>query len=187
MTLIRDPVQRFLSHYFYCREVAQSGIIFDADAVELSLSEYIDKTLYSNPKQDLYNGQCWHLFGVPSYEEKKQRLESFLDSKLFCIPVERVEQSALFLNRNLASTFSSKKVQRLNSSSSKKKPQVSNQLLERIRCRMDLDIILYQHSNTLFNTYVQPSLAVSAFQLPMAWHPSRLVSLCRVFLKSLSG
>jgi len=187
MTLIRNPVQRFLSHYFYCRKVAQCGIIFDSDAAELSLSDYIDKTLYDDPKQDRYNGQCWHLFGVSSYEEKKARLESFLETNLFCLPVERVSQAALYLNRTISQTFASYKVQRLNSSGSDQRPQVSNELIMRISPRMDLDLILYQHSDALYNIYVKQLPNASALDSPTAWYPSKLVSSCVTFLRSLSG
>jgi hypothetical protein len=34
--------------------VATNGIVFDLDAQQLTLSEYIDKTLYDEPKQDLW-------------------------------------------------------------------------------------------------------------------------------------
>ena len=133
--------------------MAKTGIIFDIDAVNLNLDEYIEKTLFVEPKQDLCNGQCWHLFGVSSYAEKKIALESFLESKLFCLPVSKVSEAAHHLSNSFPRIFSYHNVPRLNTTSSSKSLEISNTLLDRIYAAMDLDTILFKHSCMIYNFY----------------------------------
>lgn len=47
---VRDPVERFLSHYFYTRQ--ESKTCFDVEAKSLDLKDYIEEVLHVNPKQD---------------------------------------------------------------------------------------------------------------------------------------
>ena len=167
MAIIREPVARFLSHYFYCREVATDGIVFDLDAQQLTLSEYIDKTLYDEPKQDLWNGQCWHLMGASSYEEKEQGLARLLDRDFFCVPVDHLSTAALFLHWKFPDTFKSRTVLKENITSRGTRPPVEDELIDRIQKRMDLDVKLYRHSLNMYEKYIHGSLPVASVNAPV--------------------
>lgn len=149
---VRNPVERVLSHYYYCRE--QSNTCFDLDAKNLLIEEYIDKVLLENPKEDVKNGQCYHLFGKTDTYDFSILTQLLASSNLLLFPVERFIEACLFLENNFPSNFKDCSFLSLNQTIRNKRDKISDQLVGKIHSLLDKDQELYKIATDYFNNLI---------------------------------
>lgn len=148
IAFVREPVGRFISHYRYCRQVAKEGLLFDKEAASLDLDEYILEVLYSNPKQDLWNGQCYHLFGDADSNCYSKRIASIDHERVMLLPVERFRDACLLLEGMFPKEFvnCAYKIENI----SKGSLDVSEKAQAEILNVMNFDRELYEVANRAF-------------------------------------
>lgn len=126
-TVLRDPIERYNSHYRYWRQ-SSSNKPFEA----FVCNNWICRMLSSDPQ----------LEGIDLLENAKKNLDK-LDMILFLDDSEEFERGIKNLFSRLQLPFHEKKIPRLNST---KKEVPSSEILESIYQENDLDIELYRYA-----------------------------------------
>jgi hypothetical protein len=143
IAFIRKPVERFLSHYFYCRNDPINN--FDPDAKRLNLEDYVKKNLLALKRADLWNGQMYHLTGSHTREKLQRVTELINDGHLYLFSVERFSEACVMLERGFPEDFLDCAYVVKNRSS--RDQQISLKLREEIKTQMSLDEELYKMAN----------------------------------------
>lgn len=152
IAFIRDPVERFLSHYRYCRQ--QTTTCFDPEAKKLDLDEYTEEVLVKNPRQDLRNGQCYHLFGKQD-EYDFNFLETLLERELLVlIPLDRFKDACVLLEKKFPNYFKDCSYVRMNESTRKAEEEETLRLREKISSFLEDDNRLWGIAGSSFNTLI---------------------------------
>lgn len=104
IAFIREPVSRFISHYFYCRNNAIHN--FDPLAKQLTLEDYIQEVLLKEKRIGLLNGQTYQLTGINTGRDLS-KLQALTESKkLLLFPVSRFDEACILLERCFSDDFS---------------------------------------------------------------------------------
>ncbi|MEX0330165.1 MAG: sulfotransferase family 2 domain-containing protein [Puniceicoccaceae bacterium] len=161
IAFVRNPVERFLSHYYYCRK--QSETCFDLEAKQLDLEQYTEEVLFRNPKQDLKNGQCYHLFGREGefdFGFLKRLIEQNL---LMLIPLERFKDACILLEKQYPEYFKDCSFVKMNTTRRNLRHTDNQKLNQKILSSMEKDKELYQLARESFNVRFDDSPWISEY------------------------
>lgn len=93
IVFVRDPVRRFVSHYFFQRNRKK---YYSEKAWEMDLDEYITYALDGNRETFYARGQMYYLLG--SVDDPYEEIEAYLNSgRLLLFPVERFDEACIVL------------------------------------------------------------------------------------------
>ena len=148
IAFIRDPVDRFVSHYYYCRQRALDGVVFDEEAARLEIDLYVDEVLYKNPKQDLGNGQCYHLFGESDSDRFRLKIESIDHDRVLLFPVSRFHDACVLLEQSFPDEF--RDCAYIVANRRTEDIELSDDTKQKIHEAMGYDFLLYQEVNRVF-------------------------------------
>lgn len=146
VTFVRDPAERLISHYFYCR--AQTRTNFDPLTKQLGLEDYVNAVLFENPVQDIQDGQTYHLSGdnsksaIPLLEDLKR------ENRLDIFPVENFNEACILLEKTKPDIF--KDCTYVLKNKTKRNEMVSEKLKNKIGEGMPNDKALYLWVKDLF-------------------------------------
>lgn len=99
---VRDPVDRFLSHYFFHRTHDQN---FFPEISHMSLVEYFDWSIVDGNAPEMANYQSWFLTGY--YDERSRELIDELTRRrgLMIFPLSRFEEMLIYLQTAFPNEF----------------------------------------------------------------------------------
>lgn len=136
---IRDPIERFISHYFFHRNHTN----ITPKAKELSLEDYIEWGLEEGNQEAYVNGQIKFLTGGDfSLIEKKVE-----EGKLLLFSLSKLKESQYFLVQNYPDHFIDWRVRKKNAS--KKDQEISPALREKIAPFVEKDLRLLELANKM--------------------------------------
>lgn len=101
-TFVRDPVDRFLSAYFYFRHHSEWGI---PEAKALNLDDYIQWALVEGNQPLYINGQTKFLSGQASSDGLEVVRKSVEDGRLLLLPLARFAEVLVVLRRKYPAQF----------------------------------------------------------------------------------
>ena len=142
IAFVRNPISRFLSHYFYCRHDPINN--FDPLAKKLDLENYVDEVLFREKRQGLYNGQTYHLTGINTDKYLEQVKNLTNNHKLLLFQVEYFDESCVFLEKLYPDYFSN--CTYIPQNISQKDQVLTQSLQEKIQAEMSLDYQLLELS-----------------------------------------
>jgi len=171
-TFVRDPVDRFVSHYFFHRHHTD-GV---AEAKELELDSYIEWALRDGHQQMYINGQTRFLTGAAS-SGSLEALKSLLKRGFLLLPLSRYNEALLILSELFPDSFVQVEGETRNVSTRDQK--VTDDQRERIRdfCKIDSELCrLAEDSLDDLRDKAFPSksaydAAIEAFNLPRPPEP----------------
>lgn len=160
-TFIRDPVERFISHYFYHRHQLQ----MIPQAREMNLHDYTTWALEDRNQRGYINGQLRFLTGETTVAALNAVREFSSDGRLYLLPLSGFESALALLKARHPAEFRSCTIRQLNTSPRDQTASPSER--ERIAGFCDLDWQLYHASraaldNCLEQTFSSPEAAKAA-------------------------
>lgn len=142
ISLIRDPVDRFLSHYFYHRQ--QKNACWVPQTKNMKLEEYIQWALEAENQPAYIDGQVKFLSGM-SGEKGYQWIRTYSDKEnVLLLPLEKYDQALNMLHRHYPDYFDQNETLQINKSY--KDQPIPEELMKRIRCYEKWDTLLHSDS-----------------------------------------
>ena len=136
MTLIRDPVSRFTSHYFFHRH--HTNMI--PQTSEMGINEYTDWALAQGNQPMYISGQTRFLTGMIGPEAVRRVEEHIKDRQLLLLPLHRFDEVCVLLERSFPHRFRDCTYKITNVS--KKDQTLDQEQLERIKAHVGSDVDL---------------------------------------------
>lgn len=130
---VRNPVERFVSQFFYEKNRVNSpGVLhFDSNIKDMTLDEYIEYGLEKGKDPMHIKGQVWWLSGKTD-NSGIQEIDKLIDQrKLYLFPLERFDESCVLLEKLFPGYFKNCAYIKLNVG------QQKNELSENIKSRID--------------------------------------------------
>jgi hypothetical protein len=160
LTMLRDPVDRIISHYYYVRQTPGNNLHDWLVSNNIQLEDYI----FHQQAAELNNGQTRQLCGIPSMdaisgnaavseaavEAAKQHLE-----EIVCIGLTEAFDKSLLLFQKVLDW---KRIYYHSRNVNEARPQreaISESVCELIRNANKLDVELYAYASKLFNERCQ--------------------------------
>ena len=147
ITFVRNPVDRFVSHYFFHRQHEKNWV---PEAKSMLLDEYIDWALVKNNQTMYVNGQLRFLTGGASEENLTLIDHLRTTNGLLLLPIEHFNDALVILNKLFPDSFAFIFTERINIST--KDQTLTPKQRERILEFCNLDMVLYQKSLVLLQT-----------------------------------
>ena len=123
------------------------GVVFDEEAARLEIDLYVDEVFAKNPKQDLGNGQCYHLFGESDSDRFRLKIESIDHDRVLLFPVSRFHDACVLLEQSFPDEFrdciivANRRTEDI---------ELSDDTKQKIHEAMGYDFLLYQEVNRVF-------------------------------------
>ena len=96
ITFVRDPVERFISHYFLHRNHKVNWV---NEAKILPISKYIEYGLEEKNQPMYINGETRFLTGFPNQEGLERVKKQAQKGQFYIFPLSRFDESCLLLER----------------------------------------------------------------------------------------
>jgi hypothetical protein len=141
-TFVRDPIDRFVSHYFFHRNHTD----WVPEAKKMDLSSYIDWALRDGHQRMYINGQTRFLTGATS-KESLEKLKSLINRGFLLLPLSRFDEVLLILSKLFPHSFAH--IQNEPRNVSTKDQRVTDDQKERIRnfCKIDTQLCQLAEDN----------------------------------------
>jgi len=102
ISYVRDPVERFISRYFFHRHFEEVNCI----AQRLSFREFANAELVDQYVHPQTNSQIYFLNGGRDKEDMSVIEKALATDRAFLFPIERFDESCIFLERMFPTVFS---------------------------------------------------------------------------------
>ena len=99
---VRDPVERFVSRYFFHRHFEEVNCI----AQRMSFREFANAELVQQEVHPQTNSQTYFLNGGKSFDDLTLIEQALKNGKAFLFPIERFDESCICLERLFPNSFS---------------------------------------------------------------------------------
>ena len=120
LSYVRDPVERFISRYFFHRHFEEVNCI----AQRMSFRDFANAELIEQQVHPQTNSQIYFLNGGRSFDDMSLIREAIATGRAFLFPIERFDESCVCLERLFPTTFSDLSYVRANVS--KKDAEISD-------------------------------------------------------------
>ncbi len=134
---VRDPVERFISRYFFHRHFEEVNCL----AQRVSFLEFAEAELVRKECHPQTNSQIYFLNGGRSFEAMDVIQSAVATGQAFLFPIERFDESCICLERMFPDTFVDLSYVRANES--KKDAEISDAEREYIRSFLEPDYRLF--------------------------------------------
>jgi hypothetical protein len=98
---VRDPVERFISRYFFHRHYEEVACI----AQRMSFEEFVQAELIERYAHPQTNSQIYFLNGGRSFTDLEVIHQALATGRVFLFPIERFDESCIFLEREFEQFF----------------------------------------------------------------------------------
>lgn len=102
IAFIRDPVDRFISHYFFHRHYSA---VYVPEAKKLDLSDYIEFALTEGNQPMYIGGQTRFLSGSPDEKGLTHIEKLLIKGNTMLFPLSRFDEACLFLEKSYPDDF----------------------------------------------------------------------------------
>lgn len=102
LSYVRDPVDRFISRYFFHRHFEEVNCI----AQRLSFREFANAELVEQEVHPQTNSQIYFLNGGQSFDNMKVINDALASGRAFLFPIERFDESCICLEKLFPTVFS---------------------------------------------------------------------------------
>lgn len=151
ITHIRNPVDRFISHYFYHRNNQEINTV--PAAKTLNFRDYIQYALIEGHQAGYINGQTRYLSGSPDKLGLHKIKKLLDDGHLLLFPVDRFDESCIVLERSYPNYFNNCAYVRVNIS--RKDQVVTEEDKNIIRQFIDYDSELLQMTHVFLDSLIK--------------------------------
>lgn len=104
ITQLRDPAERFLSHYFFFRQ--HRGQNFWPEVNTLSLTEYFEWAIVDGNAPEMANYQTWFLTGHANEDGLMLAEQRIRNGQLLAFPLSRFDEALVWLSKSQPERFS---------------------------------------------------------------------------------
>jgi hypothetical protein len=101
LSYVRDPVDRFISRYFFHRHFEEVNCI----AQRMSFREFAEAELISQDVHPQTNSQIYFLNGGKSFDDMSVIEKALATQKAFLFPIERFDESCICMERMFPNVF----------------------------------------------------------------------------------
>jgi len=102
LSYVRDPVERFISRYFFHRHFEEVNCI----AQRLSFREFANAELVEQEVHPQTNSQIYFLNGGKSFDDMQVIDDALATGRAFLFPIERFDESCICLEQMFPTVFS---------------------------------------------------------------------------------
>lgn len=148
LSYVRDPVERFISRYFFHRHFEEVNCI----AQRMSFRDFANAELVEQYAHPQTNSQIYFLNGGRSKTDMTVVKDSLDSGKAFLFPIERFDESCVVLERKFPMFFSDLSYVRANVS--KKDANVSEQDRALVLRYLNADLPVVDLANTFLNRMI---------------------------------
>lgn len=142
---VRDPVERFISRYFFHRHFEEVNCL----AQRTSLREFAESELVHQHAHPQTNSQIYFLNGGQSFDDMTV-IENAIDTeKAFLFPIERFDESCICLERLFPTMFSDLSYVRANVS--KRDAEVAQEDREMVERHLKIDRPVVDRAHTFLD------------------------------------
>ncbi len=141
LTYVRDPVERFISRYFFHRHFEEVNCI----AQRLSFREFANAELVKQEVHPQTNSQIYFLNGGRSFDDMKVIDDALATGRAFLFPIERFDESCICLEQLFPTVFSDLSYVRANVS--KKDAEISKQDRELVDRYLKIDYPVFEKAD----------------------------------------
>ena len=149
ITLVRDPVDRFLSHYYFIRDMSPHGAEAGRakhPAQQHDLEEFV-QLLHSGKLKSVTNVQCRYLGGSERFDCARRAV----DERVFLAAPSKRSQDFLDLLRPVLCIQAIEIPQENVGRAKLKAPAPSHEILDKIRSLVSQDQLLFDYVSDQFN------------------------------------
>lgn len=153
VSYVRDPIERFISRYFFHRHFEEVNCI----AQRLSFREFANAELVEQQVHPQTNSQTYFLNGGTSFEDRTIIDQALATGKAFLFPIERFDESCICLEQLFPTVFADLSYVRANVS--KKDAEISAEDRELVRRYLNLDYPLFEQANQFLDMTLERAFA----------------------------
>lgn len=153
LSYVRDPVERFISRYFFHRHFEEVNCI----AQRMSFRDFANAELVEQYAHPQTNSQIYFLNGGQSKTDMTLVKDSLDSGKAFLFPIERFDESCVVLERKFPMFFSDLSYVRANVS--KKDAKVSEQDRALVLRYLNADLPVVDLANTFLNRMIDEAFS----------------------------
>jgi hypothetical protein len=99
---VRDPVERFISRYFFHRNFEEVACI----AQRMSFRDFANEELVNGYAHPQTNSQIWFLNGGRSFDDMSVIEAALATGQAWLFPIERFDEACIVLEKNFPESFS---------------------------------------------------------------------------------
>lgn len=149
LSYVRDPVERFISRYFFHRHFEEVNCI----AQKMSFRDFANAELVEQYVHPQTNSQIYFLNGGKSNEDMSLIENALASGKAFLFPIERFDESCIVLERKFPTFFSDLSYVRANVS--KKDARLSEADREFVHRYLKIDLPVVDVANRFLDSLLE--------------------------------
>lgn len=154
ITFVRDPIDRFFSHYFYFRNHRTNRKYL---ARELNLNDYIKYAFEDGNLKSYINGQTLFLSGDSSSKGLDYVKKKVKTGNLLIFPMKRMKESLMLLEKLYPKYF--KDCSFAIENTSKKDQEITDEMKKRIKPYTLVDYALLDYSNEFLDKLLKENFS----------------------------